>query len=303
MVSTPASTNVNRPLDAVAAAVMVMLCLSWGFNQVATKLAIHDIPPLTQATIRSIVAALLITGWCELRGIRIFTRDGTLLAGVMSGVLFSGEFILIYQGLVYTTATRGTLFLYLAPFFVVLGTRIVLPVDRFHPAQWLGLALSFAGMVLAFGLPTPAMDPRQMLGDVMMVGAAIFWAATTLLTKASALSRVSAEKMMLYQLVVSAPIIAAAAWLAGERLPQAPSALALGALAYQTIWVVSITFVIWYALVKRYSANRLSAFAFLAPLFGVAAGHLVLGEPLTGAFVAAVALVAVGLALVNRARQ
>ena len=303
MVSTPTSTNVNRPLDAAAAAVMVMLCLSWGFNQVATKLAIHDIPPLTQATIRSIVAAALIAAWCKLRRIPIFTRDGTLLAGVMSGVLFSGEFILIYQGLVYTTATRGTLFLYLAPFFVVLGTRIVLPVDRFHPAQWLGLALSFAGMVLAFGLPTPAVDPRKMLGDVMMVGAAIFWAATTLLTKASALNRVSAEKMMLYQLVVSAPIIAAAAWLAGERLPQAPSALALGALAYQTIWVVSITFVIWYALVKRYSANRLSAFTFLAPLFGVAAGHLVLGEPLTLAFVAAVALVAVGLALVNRASR
>ena len=299
----PASDNVTRPLDAIATAIMVMLCLSWGFNQVATKLAIHDIPPLTQVTIRSIVAALLIAGWCKLRGIPIFKRDGTLAAGLISGVLFSGEFILVYQGLLYTTATRGTLFLYLSPFFVVLGTRIVLPVDRFHPAQWLGLALSFAGMALAFGLPTPALDPRQMLGDVMMVGAALFWAATTLLTKASALNRVSAEKMMLYQLVVSVPVMAAAAWLAGERMPQAPSALALGALAYQTVWVVSITFVIWYALVKRYSANRLSAFTFLAPLFGVAAGHLVLGEPLTLAFIAAVALVAAGLMLVNRASQ
>ena len=299
--SSPATDNVTRPLDAIATAIMVMLCLSWGFNQVATKLAIHDIPPLTQVTIRSIVAALLIAGWCKLRGIPIFKRDGTLAAGLISGVLFSGEFILVYQGLVYTTATRGTLFLYLSPFFVVLGTRIFLPVDRFHPAQWLGLALSFAGMALAFGLPTPALDPRQMLGDVMMVGAALFWAATTLLTKASALNRVSAEKMMLYQLVVSVPIMAAAAWLAGERIPHAPSALALGALAYQTVWVVSITFVIWYALVKRYSANRLSAFTFLAPLFGVAAGHLVLGEPLTGAFIAAVALVAGGLVLVNRA--
>ena len=303
MASPSASDNVTRPLDAAATAIMLMLCLSWGFNQVATKLAIHDIPPLTQATIRSIVAALLIAGWCRLRGIAIFKRDGTLAAGVASGVLFSGEFIMVYQALAYTTATRGTLFLYLAPFFVVLGTRIVLPVDRFHPAQWLGLALSFAGMLLAFGLPTPALDPRQMLGDVMMVGAAIFWAATTLLTKASALNRVSAEKMMLYQLVVSAPIMAAAAWSFGDRIPHMPSTVALGALAYQTFWVVSITFVIWYALVKRYSANRLSAFTFLAPLFGVAAGHLVLGEPLTLAFLAAVALVAGGLVLVNRASR
>jgi len=302
MASSPASNSVTRPLDAAAAAIMLMLCLSWGFNQVATKLAIHDIPPLMQATIRSVVAALLIAGWCRLRGIAIFGRDGTLGAGLISGVLFAGEFIMVYQGLAYTTATRGTLFLYLAPFFVVLGARIVLPVDRFSLAQWLGLALSFAGMALAFGLPTPAVDPRQMLGDLMMVAAALFWAVTTLLTKASALNRVSAEKMMLYQLVVSAPIMAAAAWLFGERIAQAPSALALGALAYQTIWVVSITFVIWYALVKRYSANRLSAFTFLAPLFGAAAGHLVLGEPLTLAFAAAVALVAGGLVLVNRGR-
>jgi drug/metabolite transporter (DMT)-like permease len=302
MASSPASNSVSRPLDAAAAAIMLMLCLSWGFNQVATKLAIHDIPPLMQATIRSVVAALLIAGWCRLRGIAIFGRDGTLGAGLISGVLFAGEFIMVYQGVAYTTATRGTLFLYLAPFFVVLGARIVLPVDRFSLAQWLGLALSFAGMGLAFGLPTPAVDPRQMLGDLMMVAAALFWAATTLLTKASALNRVSAEKMMLYQLVVSAPIMAAAAWLLGEHITQAPSALATGALAYQTIWVVSITFVIWYALVKRYSANRLSAFTFLAPLFGVAAGHLVLGEPLTLAFAAAVALVAGGLVLVNRGR-
>ena len=51
-------------------------------------------------------------------------------------------------------------------------------------------------------------------------------------------------------------------------------------LAYQTLWVVSVTFVVWFALIVRYSASRLSAFTFLTPLFGVAAGHLVLGEPL-----------------------
>ena len=195
------------------------------------------------------------------------------------------------------------LFIYLAPFFVVLGARMFLPADRFGAAQWLGLALSFAGMLVAFGLPTPALDPRQAIGDLMMVGAAIGWAATTLIIKASALNRVSAEKVMLYQLVVSAPVLAACArWLFGEHMSAMPSALALGALAYQTVWVVSVTFVVWFALVARYSANRLSAFTFLTPLFGVAAGHLVLGEPLTPAFAAAVALVAGGLVLVNRAR-
>jgi drug/metabolite transporter (DMT)-like permease len=300
--SDPAYTSTTRPLDAVAAAIVVVLCLSWGFNQVATKLAIHDIPPLTQAAVRSAVAALLIAAWCRLRGMALLNRDGTLWFGLAAGFLFAIEFILIYQGLLYTTATRAVLFIYLAPFFVVLGARIVLPADRFAVAQWLGLGLSFAGMLIAFGVPTPAMDPRQLIGDVMMVGAALFWAATTLIIKASPLTRVSAEKVMLYQLVVSAPIMAVAALAIGERITQMPSPLALGSLAYQTVWVVSVTFVVWFALIARFSASRLSAFTFLTPLFGVAAGHLVLDEPLTPAFAAAVVLVAAGLMLVNRAR-
>ena len=66
--------------------------------------------------------------------------------------------------------------------------------------------------------------------------------------------------------------------------------------------MVGLTYSAWFALIVKFSANRLSAFTFLTPLFGVAAGHLVLGEPLTPAFAVAVALVAGGLILVNRPR-
>jgi drug/metabolite transporter (DMT)-like permease len=301
--SSPASHHhVTRRLDPLAAAIVVVLCLSWGFNQVAVKLAIHDIPPLIQAAIRSVGAALIVAVWAKARGIPLLSRDGTLVAGLAAGVCFGIEFTFIFQGLAYTTATRAVLFIYLAPFFVVLGARIFLPADRFGLAQWLGLALSFAGMAVAFGLPTPALDPRQAIGDLMMIGGALCWAATTLIVKASPLARASAEKVMLYQLVISVPMLAMAALAFGEHMTAMPSALATAALAYQTAWVVSVTFVVWFALVMRYSANRLSVFTFLTPLFGVATGHLVLGEPLTPAFAAAVALVAAGLVLVNRAR-
>ena len=276
--------------------------MSWGFNNVAIKLAIHDIPPLIQSSARSLIAAFLVGIWTQARGIALFKRDGTLGAGILAGVLFALEFLLIYRGLVWTTATRGVLFLYLAPFFVVIGSRWLVPGDHFRLSQWLGLLLSFLGIVIAFGLPTPASDPRQILGDLMLVGGAAAWAATTLIIKASALNRISAEKTLLYQLVVSAPLLGIGAILFGERMVDAPSALALGAFAYQTVYVVSITFTIWFALVVRYSAARLSVFTFLAPLFGVAAGHLVLNEPLTPAFAVAVALVAAGLLLVNRPR-
>jgi len=292
----------SRPLDALAITVTVALCLTWGFNQVAIKLAIHDIPPLIQSAVRSVIAALLVGAWTQLRGMPLFKRDGTLPAGIAAGTLFALEFVFIYRGLLWTTATRAVLFIYLAPFFVVIGSRWFIPGDHFHRSQWFGLVMSFVGIVIAFGLPTPNADPYQWLGDLMMVGGAAAWAATTLVIKASPLNRVSSEKTMLYQLVVSIPLLAIAALAFGERIEAMPSAVALGATAYQAIWVVSVTYVAWFALIVRYSANRLSAFTFLTPLFGVAAGHLVLGEPLNAPFALAVAFVALGLVLVNRPR-
>jgi len=288
-----------RPLDAASMALVVLLSLTWGFNQPAIKLAINDIPPLIQCGTRSFLATLIVLGWMRLRGVPIAKSDGTLKAGLAAGALFGLEFLLIYRGLLYTTASRAVLFIYLAPFFVVLGARFVLPGDRFSVMQWLGLLLSFVGMLAAFGVPAPADNPQQLLGDVMMVGAAATWAATTLTIKVSALGRASPEKTLLYQLVVCVPIVGFGALLFGERITAMPSAIAWGSIAYQTL-VVSTTFIAWFALIVRFSANRLSAFTFLTPLFGVAAGHLVLNEPLTPAFALAVVLVAGGLILVNR---
>jgi drug/metabolite transporter (DMT)-like permease len=301
-VERPVGDPTSRPLDAAAAALAVVLCLSWGFNQVAVKLALPDIPPLIQAAFRSTLATLIVVAWARLRGLKLMAADGTLIPGIIAGVLFGLEFLLIYRGLVFTTASRAVLFLYCAPFVVVLGARWLLPGDRFDRWQWLGLALCFAGMVVAFGVPTPGGDPRELVGDLMLLLAGVAWGATTLVVKATRLVQVSFEKTLLYQLIVSVPMLAIGAELAGERVVATPHAVAIGSLVYQTFWVAGFTFLAWFALVQRYSASRLSVFTFLTPLFGVAAGYLVLNEPLTPTFVTAVLLVIAGLVLVNRPR-
>lgn len=295
-------TAATRPLDLSAAAVVVFLCLCWGFNQVAVKLALTDIPPLTQAWIRSAGAAVIIWIYARTRGISLDLRGETLRAGLLAGVLFGLEFIFIYRALLYTTASRATLFIYVAPFVVVLGSHFLVPNDRFRWTQWAGLVMSFAGLLLAFGLPTPSANAYQLLGDVLALGGGIAWGLTTLVVKSSSLARAAPEKTLQYQLVISAPMLALAAWLFGETMTRMPGALPLASLIYQTVWVVSLTFLIWFMMVAKYSASRLSAFTFLTPLFGVFAGHLVLGDPITPAFAGAVALVIGGLILVNRPR-
>src|SRR5580704_2098027 len=89
-----------RPLDAVATALMVVLCLSWGLNQVAIKLALPEIPPMIQGALRSFGALPVVLIIARLRGVRLAGRDGTLGPGLLAGALFGLEFICIYAGLV-----------------------------------------------------------------------------------------------------------------------------------------------------------------------------------------------------------
>src|SRR5436309_16022812 len=94
-----------RPLTPGAIALMLLLCLSWAFNQVAVKLALPDIPPMLQALIRSSGAILVLLAIARLRGVKMFERDGTLAPGLVAGAIFGIEFILIYRGLLLTSAS------------------------------------------------------------------------------------------------------------------------------------------------------------------------------------------------------
>jgi drug/metabolite transporter (DMT)-like permease len=282
-----------------AIALMLMLCFTWGFNQIAVKLVLLEIPPMLQATLRSAGAlpVLLVIGW--LRGVKFFERDGTLGAGLVAGLIFGIEFVLIYQGLRFTSASRAVVFLYTAPFFVALGSYQVLG-ERLGGSQWLGLALSFAGVALAIGVPQPNVDAHVLLGDLMIVVGGALWAATTLIAKGTRLRFAAPEKAMGYQVALSIPILGLAAWLSGESITRVPGPLALSLMAFQAIWVVGTTFTLWFALVKAYSASKLSAFTFITPLFGVVASYFIMHDSLTLAFGAAALLVIAGLFLVNR---
>jgi drug/metabolite transporter (DMT)-like permease len=299
MPSDQVNPSAGRPLSPGAVAWMLLLCLSWGFNQIAVKLALPDVPPMLQATIRSAGALPVLLLIARLRGVRLFERDGTLGAGLFAGLLFGLEFVLIFRGLKLTSASRAVVFLYTAPFFVALGSYQFLG-ERLRPLQWGGLGLSFAGVALAIGVPQADVDAKMLLGDLLVVGGGALWAATTLVVKATPLLQAPPEKALGYQVALSVPILGFAAWISGETLSRVPGPLALSLMAYQAFWVVGLTFLIWFSLVKTYSASKLSAFTFITPLFGVVASYFILHDNLTPVFGAAALLVIAGLYLVNR---
>lgn len=287
-------------LDRFAIALMIVLCLIWGVQQVTIKLANAGISPVLQAGLRSVGATVLVWAWATARGVKLFEPDRTLRPGLLAGLLFAVEFALIFWALEFTTASRGVIFLYTAPFFVALGAVWLLPNEHMRRAQWVGMALAFSGIVVLFGENLLRPAGRAWIGDLMMLVAAMLWGATTLTVKASTLGRAAPEKMLLYQLAVSALLLPALSVAFGERGVFAATPLVWASLAFQTVVVAAASYVCWFWLIRHYPATRLSSFSFLTPVFGVLAGGLLLDEALTPAVFAALALVGAGIWIANR---
>jgi drug/metabolite transporter (DMT)-like permease len=286
-------------LDAGAIALIILLCATWGVAQSAMKFTTDGISPLFQGGLRSIGATLIIGAWCAARGVGLFRRDAALPALLLCGALFAFEFALLYAGLALTTASRGVVFLYTAPCFVALGAHLFLKNDRLTPVRTIGLACAMAGLAIAFADSLRLPSARELLGDTLCLGAAIGWAATILVMKAKLASE-PPERVLFYQLLVSAITLPPVALALGEPGIFAATPAIWGAMAFQIILVASASYLAWFWMVANYPASRLSAFTFLTPVFGVAAGAVLLGETITPALATALTLIGAGIWLLNR---
>ncbi|MGE0279650.1 MAG: DMT family transporter [Rhizobiaceae bacterium] len=277
---------------------MIFLTFSWGLNGAAQKLSNLGFNPVFTSVFRSALGALLVYFWCVARGIPLFNRDGTLPAGLLAGFLFGAEFLLIFIGFDYTSLGRGSLMVNTMPFWVLIGAHFLLG-ERMSLARLFGVALAFGGVVVIFSDKLGAPGPDAWIGDLLTLAAGVLWGATSLVIKGSRLNNASAEKLLLYQLVVSAAMSAPLLLFAGPMF-RAVSALSIGALLFQAIFVVAFTYLVWFWLMRRYPASGLASFAFLTPAFSVLIGAVLLGEPLTWKIGLALILIAGGLIIVNR---
>lgn len=275
---------------------MVMLCAIWGMQQIAIKVANAGISPILQAGLRSAIAAALVLGWARWRGIGLATPDRSLWPGLLAGLLFGLEFAFIFVGLEHTTVSRMVVFLYTAPCFTVLGLHGFVAGERMGPRQGAGVLLAFAGLVAAFA---DKASGGSLLGDAFGVLAAIFWAATTVLIRATALARVAATKVLLYQLVVSAALMFPLSLAMGETGVTNLTAEVVLAMGFQAVIVAFVSYLVWFWLLTRYLAGRLLVFSFLTPLFGVLFGMLLMGDRPSAGFFLAAAMVVAGIILVN----
>jgi drug/metabolite transporter (DMT)-like permease len=296
---------VRKPLDALAVGLMTMQCVFLGLQQVAVKAAAHGMGTVMQLGVRSAVAALLVGALMLIRGSTFSLRDGTFWPGIGAGVLFALEFLFIALGLQYTTASHMSVFLYTAPVFTVLGLHWFVPGERLRLLQWIGVLAAFAGIAVAFsnGFSEQARDWKDiLLGDALGVLGGLSWAATTVLIRVSVLSEAPPTTTLVYQLGSAGVFLVAIAALLGQGTGISMTGMVWASMLFQSVIVAFLCFLLWFWMLRRYLASRLSVFSFLTPLFGVGFGVLLLHDPVGIRFAVGAALVMLGVVMVNLRR-
>jgi drug/metabolite transporter (DMT)-like permease len=286
-------------LDLFAVSVMTLLCVFLGLGQVAMKIANQEISPWLQGGLRSAAAAGLIGLWAAFRRIRLFVADRTAGPMFLAALFFTLEFAFLYPGLERTSASRAVIFLYTSPLVVAVGAHFLIPGDRMTWPKAIGLIVAFSGVVLVLSARDTS-GKASLEGDLLCLAAGISWGFLTLTSRGTRLATLAPERVVFFEHLMTGAVLVAGSFLIGERGIGNPTWLHWGAFAWTTVFVAFIAFVTSFALMLRYPASKIMAFMLLTPIVGVAAGALILGEPLTTSLFVGLGLVLAGLWLINR---
>lgn len=285
-------------LDVKALIIIIIVCSSWGLNHPLTKLAYVDISPILSAALRSFLAAAGLAIYCRMAGLSLTMGPGGQFRSVVLGVIFGIEFVFFYVGIDLTRASRGAILLYTQPFFTALIAHLVLPEDRLNWGRCLGLVLAFTGAATVIADSGSSQGQHSLIGDMFCLTAGFMWAGTIIYIRVFMVSCATAHQTLFWELLYSFPVLLAASFIF-EPVRFDPTLQVIGILLYQGIGVACISYVIYISLIYRYQASTLAAFTFIAPLTGVLFSGLILFEPLTLYLLLGLALVSIGLWLVN----
>lgn len=287
----------KRAIDLFGAATLTGFALLLSFNQVVIKLTAAGFAPVFQAGLRSALAAVVLLIWIRARGISLRMTPATLAWAIVSGLIFTFQFIALFIALDVTTVSRASVIFYSMPVWLGLAAHLWLPGEKLSGTRLAGMGLAMAGVALA--MLDRSSGHVSLWGDLLALIGALGWGSVVLLTRVTPLTTVQPSVQLFFQAAISAPLMLALAPFFGD-LWRAPQPVHVVGLVFQGVCVMGLGFVIWLHLLSIYRASSVASFSFLSPAFSVALGWLLLGEHVGPGIWGALALVAVGIVLINR---
>ena len=297
---TKASALPGENVNAKAVLLLLLLACLWGGNAVALKIALRDMEPFMIAGLRFALAATVIGLWGIFNKISLRPRPGEIPHLLLLSLIFAAQISTFNLGAKFTLAGRTSIFINTHPFFTTILAHFSVSNDRLSIRKALGLILAFLGVLTIFREKV-GIDGSRVIGDGLVIASGFLLGAINVYTKIL-VQRINKYKLLLWEMIFGLVPFFGLSLIFERSSPPTVSPSLILSLLYQGAVIGGFGFVCWTALLKRYSASKVSAFMFATPLFGVGLSSIILKENVTPYIVVGAVLVAGGIYVVNKSR-
>lgn len=284
--------------------VWVILCGIWGTTWLAIKVGLRDLPPLSFAGIRFVLAVIILYCIVRARGVALprSRRDWSMIA--LTGVLaFTVNYGLLFWGEQYTSSGLAALFQATIPAFGFIIAHYYLPGERVTTGKIAGVLIGIAGVGVIFSNQFESDSGMAVWGSAAIVLGAVACAYANVLVKAKCGHldpAVLAGGQMICGLV---PLLVGGAIFEGSPLAFNWTWSAVACLVYLAIVGSSIAFLLYYWLVRNMDVTNTMLIALVTPLIAVTVGVVFLSEEISWRVVAGGLCIVGGIALINARRR
>ena len=279
--------------------VFLILCCIWGSTWLFIKLGLRDLPPITFAAARFLLASSILFAIVKARGLALPRGRGDWSLLAKTGVLaFTLNYGLVFWGEQHISSGLAALFQATIPAFGMLIAHPYLPGERLDAWKMAGVLLGVAGVGVIFSNQLGSEGTRALAGSAAIVFGAACVAWANVLVKARG-ARLDPAVLALGQMVCGlVPLACYALALEGDPLKMRWTTLAVACLIYLTLVGTVAAFLLYYWLVRNMDVTKTMLIALVTPLAAVLLGMVTLDERLTWRVVAGGALIMSGVALV-----
>jgi len=300
----PAPPAAHRPSALLLTASFAFILLAWAINYPAGKIALQHMDPISLASLRIELAAMIMLAVHFLRRKRVSfdRRDVWMFAWLaFLGVVINQGFYT--AGLKYTTSERSVLIIALGPIMILLFAR-ALKLEAFTAAKIVGMAFAFVG-VLLLETERSGVGQSAMIGDaitlISVVGFAIYSVLGKRVLDVSRTAKYDAISFNTFITVVAAAMVLPVAVRQGVVLDwRAVGWEGWGGMVYMAVGSSVLAYTLFYWLLKYVDASRVATINYMQPFVVILLSIAFLGERPTPRLILGGALVLIGVYFVER---
>lgn len=280
----------------------LILAIIWSSSYAAIKLGIASISPLNLVAGRMLLGAVIMLLILRWRGQALSLSKQVWITYGVTGLLGNViPFFLISYGEAHVESALAAIFMGLAPVVTVLLAHIILPDEPLNARSAVGVAIGFIGLIVLVRPSAFDSFGSHLGGQLAILGAALCYATTTLYSKRYA-KRPPLEMAAGSMFVGAAAVTFVATLLFDPSSLQAMTGTSLAAMLYLGAFPTALATLIYFYLIPKLGAARLSQVNFAVPLGGALIGVLFLNETLVPSVGVAMIIIVAAVYLVTSSK-